>query len=188
MALFDQELRDGHRIQLAPLSAGALTCTIAQWRALMAAGLDLGLLEPGARDEVNDQLAAGGMPDTDTDLLTVAPTWLIRADDCHADGTCCEVTELGLVLALLDDDAARSAAATAHVAAIAEVSAHLHGAVVWLLGEHDATGAALEHACVACLTDPYPHARTLETALSQLGQQLALTAASWDLHVEVRER
>jgi hypothetical protein len=185
--LYDHTDPDGRRIRLAALGPDALDCITAQWHTLLAAGLDADIFDPAQRDDAAAQLDAGELGELDADLLTSTPSWLVSRGPCNSDGTCCEISELGLVLALLDEDE-RSAAASAHLDAIAQVSSHLHGAVIWLLGADDTTGTALSEACVACLTDPYPHARTLESALGQLGQQLALAAASWALHVEVHPR
>lgn len=185
--LFDARLSGGRTVRLGPLDAAGLACLTAQWQKLLAAGLDAGLLGEDARAEAADHLRQDALPEGDLELLTCAPSWILSDGTCVGDGTCCEVSELGLVLSLLEEDE-RSGAASAHVAAIAQTAAHLHGAVVWMLGEPDASGTALETACVACLCDPYPHARTLEAALGQLGQQLALASTGWDLNVQVTSR
>jgi cell wall assembly regulator SMI1 len=186
--LFEGPLTGGRTTRLAPLPPDTLTCVTIQWQTLLAAGIDAGLLDGTAAEEAAAQLQDGTLGEGDTELLTTTPVWLTSETTCRGDGTCCDLTDLGTVLAQLHHTDDRDTAATAHLDAITHVADHLRAAASWLLDDEHLTTGTLTSTCVACVTHPYPHARTLETALSQLGQQLAAATVSWQLHVTAAER
>lgn len=128
-----------------------------------------------------DDLTAGyPQPHAAGARCPAVPTWHLQGAPCHGHGSCCEVTELGLLVGARDES---GALVESHLDALG----HLAG----LLAE---AGAALtsekppaSRLCTTCKTD-LDHARTLETAMQELSTDLAIVAGSFRLDVKVNAR
>lgn len=213
--LYRIALPGGRWAQLGRIGWEQLSCLQRQWQLLQAGAFgnkaaahhpgevpDAGVFDTGGLEA--DGLEADGLDsvalfdDDDVLRLTLAPVWLICGEQCTAESGCCQLADLDLVLDQLPGDLERSAAATAHLAAIVGCEAHLREALHWLVrspGDHTDTdrasgmlgpqGGLFTQTCPACVCDPYPHAQMLEGRLSQLSLELSRAAARWQLTVQV---
>lgn len=174
---YDERTVSGRRTVLSPLSAKTRRCLTAAEQMLRAtlAQLEPATIEPPTGLWYEPELQDDGS-EFDDELYNHLPVWQVLTDDCREDGSCCERTELGLVLGGASDG---DLAATAHLAALAQMGSELSRAAEALLtpGFDD-----------ACQSSSWRHCRALQLAVEELATQLTVAAAAFNLSIQVERK